>query len=100
VISGQFFADQPNFFRFVPEGIALDSGTYTLKQKVIQPQSAMVIFDYHTGGIKAMVGGRNIEGRLLFNRAISPRQPGSAIKPMGVYGPPCKTAWRKQIPAW
>lgn len=87
VISGQFFTDQPNFFQFVPEGAALDSSAYTLKQKVIQPQSAMVIFDYHTGGIKAMVGGRNIEGRLLFNRATSPRQPGSSIKPMGVYGP-------------
>jgi penicillin-binding protein 1A len=87
LISGQFFTDHPDFFRFVPEGIALDKGTYTLKQKVVQPQSAMVIFDYHTGGIKAMVGGRNIEGRLLFNRATSPRQPGSSIKPMGVYGP-------------
>ncbi|HWQ78984.1 MAG TPA: transglycosylase domain-containing protein, partial [Anaerovoracaceae bacterium] len=87
VISGQFFTDQPDFFQFVPEGAALGGKTYTLKQKVIQPQSAMVIFDYHTGGIKAMVGGRNIEGRLLFNRATSPRQPGSSIKPMGVYGP-------------
>ena len=47
----------------------------------------MVIFDYKDGSIKAMVGGRNIDGRLLFNRATSPRQPGSAIKPMGVYGP-------------
>lgn len=87
LISGQFFTDQPDFLQFVPEGIAFNSSTYTLKQKVVQPQSAMVIFDYKSGGIKAMVGGRNIEGRLLFNRAISPRQPGSAIKPMGVYGP-------------
>ena len=27
IISGQFFTDHPNFFRFVPEGIALDKGT-------------------------------------------------------------------------
>ncbi|MDD3168507.1 MAG: transglycosylase domain-containing protein [Eubacteriales bacterium] len=87
IISGQFFTDQPDFFEFIPEGIALKSNTYTLRQKVIQPQSAMVILDYSYGGIKAMVGGRNTEGRLLFNRATSPRQPGSAIKPMGVYGP-------------
>lgn len=87
VISGQFFTDQPDFFEFVPEGIALKNNTYTLNQRVIQPQSAMVILDYSNGGIKAMVGGRNTEGRLLFNRATSPRQPGSAIKPMGVYGP-------------
>jgi penicillin-binding protein 1A len=94
-ISGQFFKDYPDFFQFVPNGIALNNKyieklknePYTLKQKVIQPQSAMVIFDYKNGGIKAMVGGRNTEGRLLFNRATSPRQPGSSIKPMGVYGP-------------
>jgi len=86
-ISGQFFTDQPDVFQFVPEGIALGNKYYSLKQKVIQPQSAMVIFDYENGGIKAMVGGRNTEGRLLFNRAIKPRQPGSSIKPMGVYGP-------------
>ncbi len=95
VISGQFFTDQPNFFQFVPEGAALGKSAYTLKQKVIQPQSAMVIFDYHTGGIKAMVGGRNIEGRLLFNRATSPRQPGSSIKPMGVYGPALQSGLEK-----
>ncbi|HYE68108.1 MAG TPA: transglycosylase domain-containing protein, partial [Anaerovoracaceae bacterium] len=86
-ISGQFFTDQPDVFQFVPQGIALGNGNYSLKQKVIQPQSAMVVFDYEDGGIKAMVGGRNTEGRMLFNRAIQPRQPGSSIKPMGVYGP-------------
>jgi penicillin-binding protein 1A len=47
----------------------------------------MVVLDYHTGAIKAMVGGRNTEGRLLYNRADSPRQPGSSIKPLSVYGP-------------
>lgn len=87
IIREQFFTEKPDFFRFLPEGIALDNQHYTLKQKVVQPQSAMVIFDYKNGGMKAMVGGRNIEGRLLFNRAVSPRQPGSSIKPMGVYGP-------------
>jgi len=87
LISGQFFKDYPDFFQFNNSGMVLSSKNYTMKQKVVQPQSAMVIFDYKNGGIKAMVGGRNIEGRLLFNRATSPRQPGSAIKPMGVYGP-------------
>ncbi|MDD2189353.1 MAG: transglycosylase domain-containing protein [Eubacteriales bacterium] len=87
VISAQFFKDYPGFFRFINEGAALDKKNYMLKQQVVQPQSAMVIFDYKNGGIKAMVGGRNIEGRQLFNRADRPRQPGSAIKPMGVYGP-------------
>ena len=106
VISGQFFKDAPDFFQFVDQGIAVAyktyklkdqtvQNTYTLDQKVIQPQSAMVILDYKTGGIKAMVGGRNIEGRLLMNRATNPRQPGSSIKPMGVYGPAIESGMKK-----
>ncbi len=53
---------------------------------VPQPQGAMVIIDYKTGQIKAMVGGRGQEGQLLLNRATqSFRQPGSSIKPISVY---------------
>ena len=52
-----------------------------------QPQGAMVIIDYRTGNIKAMVGGRGITGSNLYNRAINPRQPGSSIKPIAVYLP-------------
>ena len=95
VISGKFFKDYPDVFQFVSGGISVSSKNYTLKQKVIQPQSAMVIFDYKNGGIKAMVGGRNTEGRMLFNRATSPRQPGSSIKPMGVYGPALQNGMEK-----
>ena len=47
----------------------------------------MVIIDHSTGGIKAMAGGRSLSGKLLFNRAIGTRQPGSAIKPIAVYAP-------------
>ena len=46
----------------------------------------MVVTEVGTGYISAMVGGRNTEGSQLFNRAISPRQPGSSIKPLSVYG--------------
>lgn len=52
-----------------------------------QPQGAMVILDYRTGGIKAMVGGRGLNGSNLYNRATNPRQPGSTIKPLAVYLP-------------
>ncbi|SCY18480.1 transglycosylase domain-containing protein [Alkaliphilus peptidifermentans] len=51
----------------------------------IQPQSAMVITDHHTGEIKALVGGRMITGQKIFNRALSPRQPGSSMKPIAAY---------------
>ena len=58
---------------------------------VLQPQSAMVILDYRTGEIKALVGGRNIKGRKTLNRATTPQQPGSTIKPLSVYTPAIDT---------
>ncbi|SHH54141.1 transglycosylase domain-containing protein [Tepidibacter thalassicus] len=62
-------------------------GTFKDKNGNIQPQSAMVIMDYHTGEVKALVGGRMLGGSKLFNRAVNPRQPGSSIKPLAVYLP-------------
>lgn len=47
----------------------------------------MTIIDNKTGAIKAMIGGRKITGRMLYNRATAPRQPGSSIKPIAVYAP-------------
>lgn len=49
-------------------------------------QAAMVITEIGTGRIMAMSGGRNTSGSMLYNRAINPRQPGSSIKPLAVYG--------------
>ncbi|WP_347490791.1 penicillin-binding protein 1A [Desulfoscipio sp. XC116] len=55
---------------------------------VLQPQGAMVIMDPGTGDIKALVGGREHTHQRSLNRAtMSPRQPGSAIKPILAYGP-------------
>lgn len=52
----------------------------------IQPQAAAVIIDPHNGYIKAMVGGREHQKRLGFNRATQAfRQPGSTFKPIVVY---------------
>ncbi|MGE5391159.1 MAG: transglycosylase domain-containing protein [Deltaproteobacteria bacterium] len=51
-------------------------------------QSAMVLTDYRTGEIKALMGGRNYTVQRGFNRAINAhRQPGSSIKPISVYSP-------------
>ncbi|GAA3643235.1 transglycosylase domain-containing protein [Asaccharospora irregularis] len=58
---------------------------------ISQPQSSMVILDYKNGNIKALVGGRNIKGRKTLNRAITPKQPGSTIKPLSVYTPAIDT---------
>jgi len=60
----------------------------TSSQKDTIIQSAMVVLDPHTGEIKGLMGGRNQEGKRNFNRATQAlRQPGSAIKPLVVYGP-------------
>ena len=87
IISAKFFEDHPNVFQDNGTNLSISSEYYSLKQEVMQPQSAMVILDYHTGQIKAMVGGRSTTGKLLYNRATSTRQPGSSFKPIGVYGP-------------
>ncbi|MBQ6623247.1 MAG: transglycosylase domain-containing protein, partial [Mogibacterium sp.] len=50
-------------------------------------EAAMVISDVATGEVRAMAGTRKTKGQMLFNRATNPRQPGSSIKPISVYGP-------------
>ncbi|GAX90598.1 transglycosylase domain-containing protein [Effusibacillus lacus] len=51
-------------------------------------QGAMVIVDPKTGGIKALVGGRDTNSFMNLNRAFQiKRQPGSSIKPLMSYGP-------------
>ncbi|CDZ74476.1 penicillin-binding protein 1A (PBP1a) [Peptoniphilus sp. ING2-D1G] len=50
-----------------------------------QPQIGSVLLDPKTGQVKALIGGRGIAGSSNFNRATSPRSPGSSIKPISVY---------------
>ena len=54
-----------------------------------KPQAAMVLMDPYTGEVLGMSGGiGEKEGSLSLNRAVqSVRQPGSSIKPIGVYAP-------------
>lgn len=67
------YADEKNF----PPG---------KKGKIVQ--SAMVVLDPHSGGIRTLIGGRNQQGERQFNRAVdATRQPGSVFKPVAVYGP-------------
>ncbi len=54
----------------------------------LQVECATVVIDPQTGHIKGLLGGREHEVRLGFNRAIAMRrQPGSAIKPILVFAP-------------
>ncbi|MBO5213775.1 MAG: transglycosylase domain-containing protein [Clostridia bacterium] len=52
------------------------------------PQVAMMVMDPETGDILGVIGGRGEKTKSLsLNRAVdTPRQPGSSIKPLSVYG--------------
>ena len=91
IISAQFFEDYPDFFKKSNDdenaGYIVDNDNVALKQKVRQPQAAAVIIENKTGEVKGMMGGRGATGKQLYNRAVNPRQPGSSIKPIAIYGP-------------
>jgi len=57
-------------------------------RREVQAQSAMTIMDY-SGRVVAICGeaGKKSGNRCLNRAADSPRQPGSSIKPISVYGP-------------
>jgi penicillin-binding protein 1A len=59
-----------------------------LENDEIQPQAAIYVMDY-TGKCVAVVGGRGEKtANRVLNRAVSSvRQPGSVMKPIGVYAP-------------
>ncbi len=81
----------PDLFTNSPETLQFDSNgnlyttKFSLKTESVQPQAAMTVIDNSTGAVVAMIGGRGQTGKLLYNRAIKPRQPGSSIKPLSVY---------------
>lgn len=90
-ISKAFLDENPELFTVVGENEALriSNDFYSYQREgIVQPQSATVIMDYKTGQVKALVGGRDVKGASILNRATdSRRQPGSSIKPIAVYYP-------------
>lgn len=86
VIAKEYFTDNPGCIKLKGNKIIVTDNAYSLPQKTVQPQSAMVIVGVGTGEVKAMVGGRTTQGERLLNRALNARQPGSSIKPIAVYG--------------
>lgn len=62
------------------------------KNGIMEPQASAVIIDYHTGEVKALVGGRGKQPPMSYNRASSFYRPaGSSIKPLTVYAPAIDT---------
>ncbi len=57
--------------------------------ETVEPQAASVVLDYHTGELRAVIGGRDEPTiRKGMNRAYqSYTEIGSAIKPLTIYGP-------------
>lgn len=49
-------------------------------------EGAFVLLDNRTGGVITAIGGRDYSSK-GYNRVIKSRQPGSAFKPLAVYGP-------------
>lgn len=79
-------------------------GTYT---EIEQPQAAACVYDYRTGELKAIVGGRyKPTTRKTLNRASDMTMPvGSSIKPLTVYAPaidlgasPASIAYNMPVP--
>lgn len=89
IISSNFLSKSTDFYKIDDKENLLINPKYFFSDErgIVQPQSATVIIDHNTGKLRALVGGRDIEGYRLFNRAQSARQPGSAIKPLAVYLP-------------
>lgn len=89
-INSNFLNENSDFYSINENGNLIINSSYFYIQKdgIVQPQSATVVMDYKTGQIKALVGGRDVEGARILNRATSSaRQPGSTIKPIAVYLP-------------
>ncbi|MCQ2553734.1 MAG: transglycosylase domain-containing protein [Clostridia bacterium] len=85
IISKDCFDETKVFTKNDDGTVTVSADSIVVGSPIIQPQSAMTIIDNATGQIRAMIGGRGISGKLLFNRATSTRQPGSSMKPLSVY---------------
>ena len=101
IIKGEFFKTNDKFYKQDEGGNLLISPEYfyTNKSGLVQPQSATVVMDYRTGHIVAMIGGRDVKGSRILNRATdTARQPGSSIKPLAVYLPALDNGYTAATP--
>ncbi|MDD4797488.1 MAG: transglycosylase domain-containing protein, partial [Eubacteriales bacterium] len=75
--------------RYSQDKYTVDSTSGSSFTRIEQPQAAAVVYDYHTGQLKAIVGGRSQPtARMTLNRAYQSHMPvGSSIKPLAVYTP-------------
>jgi len=80
--------DYPSTMYKSSASMEVSTGDGTM-QTIVQPQAAAAVFDFNSGQLKAIVGGRQ-EPTVMkgLNRAYQSHMPvGSSIKPLAVYGP-------------
>ena len=100
-IGSSYLNNNKDFYRIDENQNILINEKYFFiaKEGIVQPQSSTVVLDNETGHIKALVGGRDIEGSRILNRATaSQRQPGSAMKPIAAYLPALDNGYTAATP--
>ena len=88
IVSNQ--AEAEAFAKSVKNEVLNSSNTMVADRLTVSKslQAAMVVMDQHNGQVKAVVGGREKTGDLVFNRATQAyRQPGSCFKVLASYAP-------------
>lgn len=67
----------------------MSSSSFLPTSNVVNLESSMLVMDPYNGNIVALVGGRGekTDTRLLNRATMTKRQPGSSMKPIGVYAP-------------
>lgn len=94
-IKKEYLSTAKDFYKIDERNNLVISSNFFLDDEtgIVQPQSSTVVIDQHTGQLKAIVGGRNLKGSKILNRALTPRQPGSSIKPIAAYLPALDTGY-------
>lgn len=70
------------------EKLFSDPDNFPVGSNGVASEAAIVLVDVQTGGVAALMGGRDNDVALAYNRAVRiRRQPGSVIKPILVYAP-------------
>lgn len=89
-VKAEFIKDNEDFME-ENEGVVKIASKYFQvdRHPTPQPQAASIVMENETGLVRAIVGGLDVKNssRKIYNRALAPRSPGSAIKPLTVAAP-------------
>ena len=76
------------------ERLFADESNFPVGSNGKASEAAIVLLDVETGGVTALLGGRDNDVALAYNRAVRiRRQPGSVIKPILVYAPALESGY-------